>query len=83
MPESFAPFVTTSAKPRENGFVPFNLKGAVAKTSDVPAKDSPAPVHSPETCANPSVSLQRTGDVVTSIRVQCGCGQVVELACVY
>ena len=31
----------------------------------------------------PRVSLQCEGDRVTSIRVQCSCGQVMDLACVY
>lgn len=31
----------------------------------------------------PRVSVQREGDRVTSIRVQCTCGQVMELACIY
>jgi len=31
----------------------------------------------------PRVSIQRDGDHVTSIQIQCGCGQVIDLACVY
>jgi hypothetical protein len=31
----------------------------------------------------PRVTLQHDGDRVSSIRIQCGCGQVIELACVY
>jgi hypothetical protein len=31
----------------------------------------------------PRVTLQRDGDRVASIRIHCGCGQVIELACVY
>jgi len=31
----------------------------------------------------PRVSIQREGDHVTGIRVHCGCGQVIDLACVY
>ena len=31
----------------------------------------------------PKVSLQRDGNRVTGIQVQCSCGQVIELACVY
>ena len=37
-----------------------------------------------DTCAKPAVTLQRNAaGVVTSVRVQCGCGQVTELNCVY
>lgn len=32
---------------------------------------------------DPRVTLQREGDHVTSIHIQCGCGQVIDLACVY
>jgi len=31
----------------------------------------------------PRVTLQRDGDRVSSIRIQCSCGQVVELTCAY
>ncbi len=31
----------------------------------------------------PTVTVQRNGDQVTQIRVQCGCGQVIELDCHY
>lgn len=31
----------------------------------------------------PRVSVQRDGDRVTSIQIQCACGQLIELACVY
>lgn len=31
----------------------------------------------------PRVSVQRDGDRVTSIRIQCTCGQVMDIACVY
>ena len=38
----------------------------------------------PEGCAKPEVTLVRNASgVVTAIRVQCGCGQVTELNCVY
>ena len=33
--------------------------------------------------AKPKVSLQRDGDRVTQIRIQCVCGQVIELDCLY
>ncbi len=31
----------------------------------------------------PRVTLQRDGERVSAVRIQCGCGQVIELACVY
>ncbi len=31
----------------------------------------------------PVVTVQKDGDRVTGIRIECGCGQVIELACAY
>ena len=31
----------------------------------------------------PRVTVQRDGDRVTHLRIQCTCGQIMELACVY
>ena len=38
----------------------------------------------PGNCAaKPVITLQRKGNVVTSIRVQCSCGQVLDINCQY
>jgi hypothetical protein len=38
----------------------------------------------PGNCAaKPAITLQRKGNVVTSIRVQCSCGQVLDINCQY
>jgi hypothetical protein len=31
----------------------------------------------------PRLSMQRDGDRITDIRIQCSCGQMMDLACVY
>jgi hypothetical protein len=31
----------------------------------------------------PRVTLQRDGDRITHLRIQCTCGQIIDLACVY
>jgi hypothetical protein len=31
----------------------------------------------------PSVTLQRDGERISAISIQCACGQLIELACVY
>lgn len=31
----------------------------------------------------PRLSVQRDGEKISNIRIQCSCGQVMELACVY
>jgi hypothetical protein len=44
----------------------------------------PAPTDQPaHNCPPPAVTVQRQGDVISGIRVECGCGQVIELACSY
>lgn len=45
-----------------------------------PAPDSPA--NHKKVC-EPRVSVQRDGDRVSGIRIQCNCGQVMDLACHY
>ena len=35
------------------------------------------------TMGQPTLTLQRDGDKITGIRVECACGQVIELACSY
>lgn len=41
-----------------------------------------APGHGNPAC-EPKVTLQREGDRVTGIHIQCTCGQVIELDCQY
>jgi hypothetical protein len=45
--------------------------------------NSPDPTRSPDPACKPSVTLQRKGDIVTGIRIQCSCGRVTDLTCVY
>jgi len=37
----------------------------------------------PKTCAQPKVTVQREGDRVSCIQIQCTCGRTVELVCDY
>ena len=41
------------------------------------------PSRSTDVACKPSVTLQRTGETVTGIRIQCSCGRVTDLTCVY
>ncbi len=54
---------------------PFRPLGQPAPAATVPAAHAAS--------CEPRVTVQRDGDRVTSIQVQCSCGQVIELACVY
>lgn len=58
------------------------LPQAQASPVFVPASTDPHP-HPPAPAAAPTVTLVREGDRVTRIRVQCPCGQVIELECAY
>jgi len=50
------------------------------------ARTSPASVISPRPHAEhgrPVVTLRREGDQVTGIRIECTCGKVIEVDCIY
>jgi len=83
MSESFIPLVPASAGSREAAFAPI-------QTTELSPRDGPfAPASpraggsEPSLCAKPVVTLRRDGEIVSGIRIQCGCGQVVDLTCVY
>jgi hypothetical protein len=75
----------------DHAFTPLPLKPApFASGKTVPAAPGKAltaapaaPPPPPRNCPPPKVTLQRQGDVVSAIRIQCSCGQVIELNCVY
>jgi hypothetical protein len=50
-----------------------------------PAKASAAfaAVNQANFALQPKITCQRDGDRITQIRIQCACGQVIELACDY
>lgn len=47
------------------------------------AAPGPAVASHAAVCGHPVVTVQRDHDQVTQICIQCTCGQVIELACVY
>jgi hypothetical protein len=88
--ESFVPLMAAPAAGQQTDFrvkvLPRGEKPAAFKTVENRAQASPIPsITTPHNAGNcePRVSVQREGDKVTSIRVQCSCGQVIDLACVY
>ena len=49
-----------------------------------PLTAGPGPLAStPGASSEPRVSVQREGDRVSAIHVQCGCGRTIEIGCVY
>jgi hypothetical protein len=64
----------------------------------IPRAEQPQPFQSLESAAfsnggtppppgkrihEPRISVQRNGDQITNLRIQCSCGQVMDVACVY
>ena len=87
MSETFVPLVSGNGNASAAAFASLNLK-VKSQPAAKPASESfqsiPVPAtHGIDACAKPEVTLQRNGDIVSGIRIQCGCGQVIELACVY
>jgi len=84
--ESFVPLTT----------LPVSGESREFRVTVIPKAGQTGPLQSLETLSAPTglgpamgksceprVSLQSDGDRITSIRVQCACGQVMDLACVY
>jgi len=86
--ESFVPLTTGTASPKNSGFqVTVIPQAQTTKTFQDLNKAALPNVetttsHFKKTC-EPQLSLQRDGDRITHIRIQCSCGQVMELACAY
>jgi len=75
MSDVFVPLARpAAAAPKTNGFAALGLK-----VVPQPANQSAAP----QSCGEPVLTLQRDGDKITSIHVECSCGQVFDLACEY
>ena len=55
----------------------------IEQTANRPGSASTEKV--PHACASnsPSVTVQRDGDHISQIRIECACGQVIELECLY
>lgn len=87
--EAFVPFAPgTLASARASGGTA-NLKvmpkdSAVQAFSPLQASPS-AHQHGAggSAAGQPTLTLQREGDKITGIRVECACGQVIEFACSY
>jgi hypothetical protein len=85
MSDTFTPLLMPAFAAEEPAFAPLSLKlltSAAASTPIDAVKPAGAEAASPAACA-PVITLQRNGDTVSRIRVQCSCGQVIELNCVY
>lgn len=73
-----------------NGPEPTHCHAASAAPASTPASPPPTPENLPAnpvtnatTLPTPTVSYTQENGLITRIRVQCPCGSVVELECVY
>lgn len=84
MSDAFTPFANTRSKSAP-GASNFRLTIVPQAQEAAPFQPVAAAVpNSPPTASKePQVSVEREGDRITRIRVQCCCGQVVELNCAY
>jgi hypothetical protein len=94
LPDTFVPLTSLANSAPGQGFTALEFKppqpAAAPKTSAPnPASNtskSPTPTRALQTsseCDQPKVTLQREGEKVTSIRIECNCGQVIDLSCAY
>ena len=82
MTEAFVPLMP-GALPGSNPGGAFRLK-PISNSFEPTTAPKPAPeaaLHPAH--GEPKITLERQGEVITHIRVQCGCGQVMELKCEY
>jgi len=84
MSDTFIPLVTAPVSTLDTAMLLLKvLPQAEAKAVFEPLPEGQRPELPAKGCGPPSVKLQRQGEVVSGIRIECGCGQVIELACAY
>ena len=86
--QTFVPLTAAPALPERRDFSVTVVPGAEKKPeknfqSLEPLRAAPAPVVEENKTCEPRVSVQRDGGRVTHLRIQCTCGQVMDLACLY
>jgi hypothetical protein len=84
MSDTFTPLVSAPVSTGDTAmFLLKVLPQAETRAVFEPLPEAGRPEPTAKSCGPPSVTLQRQGEVVSGIRIACGCGQVIELACVF
>jgi hypothetical protein len=85
MPNTFVPLAPVANPAEGNGFTALEFKAGTRGAANTPpaCNGSTSTTRALRDCADAKITLQRQGEVVTSIRIECTCGQVIELKCVY
>jgi len=81
---AFIPFFEQTPRPKDSGGVPQSAFSPVSPSASQNAGSKHGGVsHAHPEAHRPVIKLQKEGDKVKSIRIECVCGQVIELDCVY
>ncbi len=86
--QPFVPLSAATLRRGESAGPPVNILSQPAHTQSFKPLTTEVPASSGRTASDgkscdPRVSIQREGDQVTGIRILCGCGQTIDLACIY
>ena len=85
MSDPFVPFAKTQTKPgsADGGFRLTILPQAQRAVPFLPVSAAAPAVGGNPGLKEPQVAIERDGDRITRITIQCPCGQVLELNCAY
>jgi len=87
MSDQFVPLTRPASSSKEGGFASLSTKvlpQARSAPAFEPILSGPSgQSRSQDLCSKPTVTLERKGETVSGIRIQCGCGQVIELTCLH
>ena len=83
--DAFVPFGPATLAAAKSGTAHLNVvpKEAAGETFSPLQTPGAAHQHGGSASGQPAVTLQRESERITGIRVECACGQVIELACSY
>ena len=83
--ESFVPLTAAPAPPAAREFRVIVQPGAAKGKTFHALESTPAAATADlgKKICEPRVTVQRDGNTVTHLRIQCTCGQIMDLACVY
>ena len=82
--DSFVPLISTASNASSERA---NFQATILPQPDhaqkFQAAEASAPASPAHAACEPRVSVHRDGDRISGIHIQCSCGQVINLACVY
>jgi len=85
MSDAFVPFAKSRLKPggAADGFRLTIIPQSQQTAPCQPATTAPAAATASHGIKEPQVTVERDGDRITRIKIQCSCGEVLELNCTY